>query len=158
MSDFNALVNNAYELKNLSIADLDVVPAGPSKFHILRNGRSFHAEILAADFPAKKFTIRINGSDYQVTLEDAYDQLIKKLGLEVNIQHKVKDIKAPMPGLVLEIQVEEGQQVFRGDAILILEAMKMENVIKSPGDGVISKILVRQGQAVEKGGVLIEMG
>lgn len=158
MSDFNALVNDAHEFRGLSLADLDVVPAGPNKFHILKDGKSFHAEVVSTDFPNKQFTIRINGSDYRVILEDPYDQLVKQLGLEVNIQHKVSDIKAPMPGLVLSLEVAEGQEVQRGDVVLILEAMKMENVIKSPGDGVVNKILVEQGQAVEKGSVLIEMG
>ena len=155
MSDYKALVNHSFEFENLSEAKLDVAPAGQNKFHILKNGHSFHAELIAADYPAKQFTIRINGSDYQLILEDSYDQLVKKMGLEINIQHKVKDIKAPMPGLVLEIQVEKGQQVSVGDPILILEAMKMENVIKSTGDGLIKKILIEKGQAVDKGDILV---
>jgi biotin carboxyl carrier protein len=155
MSDYNAQVNDAFEFKQLSIDELDIVPSGRGKFHILKDGRSFHAELLATNFITKQFTIRINGSDYQVNLEDHYDQLIKQLGLEVNIQHKIKDIKAPMPGLVLEIQVTEGQEVERGTPILILEAMKMENIIKSPGDGAVKKIVVEKGQAVEKGSVLV---
>jgi len=155
MSDYNARVNDAFEFKRLDITELDMVPSGPRNFHILKNGRSFHAELIATNFVTKQFTIRINGSDYQVNLEDQYDQLVKQLGLEMNIQHKVKDIKAPMPGLILEIQVAKGQEVKRGDAILILEAMKMENIIKSSGDGVVKKIVVEKGQAVEKGGVLV---
>ncbi|MCL4147810.1 UNVERIFIED_CONTAM: hypothetical protein GTU68_000861 [Idotea baltica] len=60
-----------------------------------------------------------------------------------------------MPGLVLEIMVEVGQFVAVGDALLILEAMKMENVIKAQGEGVIKDIVVKQGAAVEKGQLLI---
>lgn len=157
MSNFNALVNDAFEFKQLSLSDLDVAPAGPGKFHIIRDGRSFHAEVIEVDFSAKLFRIRINGSDYQVKLEDPYDQLVKRLGLEINIQHKVKDIKAPMPGLVLEIQVSIGQELKTGDPVLILEAMKMENVIKSPGEGTVKKIVVEKGQPVDKGSVLLEL-
>ena len=155
MSDFKAQVNNVFEFENLSLSELDIVPSGSGKFHILKDGRSYHAEIVHMDFVAKQFTIRINGSNYQVQLEDHYDQLVKQLGLEFNVQHKVKEIQAPMPGLVLEIEITVGQEVEEGDTILILEAMKMENIIKSPGDGVVKKIMVEKGQAVEKGGTLV---
>ena len=67
----------------------------------------------------------------------------------------VKEIKAPMPGSILNILVEAGQEVKAGDQLLILEAMKMENVIKSPGDGVVAKIHVDEKQSVEKNQVLI---
>ncbi len=68
---------------------------------------------------------------------------------------KVNEVKAPMPGLVLDIRVSEGDEVKKGDPILVLEAMKMENIIKSPTDGVIKKINVKKGLAVEKNQVLI---
>ena len=158
MNNFKAQVNRTFEFPDLASLELDVVPAGPNKFHILKDGESFHAEIMEVDHSSKHFVIRINGSDYHVQLEDAFDQLVKRLGLEVNVLHKIKNINAPMPGLVLEIQVEEGQVVKRNDPILILEAMKMENILKSPGDGIIEKIMVKEGQAVEKGGLLIKMG
>jgi len=67
-------------------------------------------------------------------------------------------IKAPMPGLVLRIQVEAGQQVEKGQALLVLEAMKMENVLKAPASGVVAEIKAVAGAAVEKGEVLIQMG
>ena len=69
----------------------------------------------------------------------------------------VKDIKAPMPGLVLQISVGPGDTVEKGDPLLILEAMKMENVLKAPGSGTVKKVSVNQGQAVEKNQLLIEM-
>ena len=62
-----------------------------------------------------------------------------------------------MPGLVLDIPVEVGQEVEKGEGVLILEAMKMENVIKSAGVGTIKAIHIKQGEAVEKGQLLIEM-
>ena len=70
---------------------------------------------------------------------------------------KVTDVKAPMPGLVLGVSVEIGQEVQKGDGLLILEAMKMENVIKSVGEGIVKAIHIEQGKAVEKGQLLIEM-
>jgi biotin carboxyl carrier protein len=62
-----------------------------------------------------------------------------------------------MPGLVISILVEEGQEVQKGDSLLILEAMKMENVIKAAGKGVVKSIKVQQKNAVEKNQILIEM-
>jgi biotin carboxyl carrier protein len=68
---------------------------------------------------------------------------------------KINEIKAPMPGLVLRIPINEGDSVSKGEGLLVLEAMKMENIIKSPGDVVVSKILVKPGQAVEKNQLLV---
>jgi biotin carboxyl carrier protein len=62
-----------------------------------------------------------------------------------------------MPGLVVNILVAEGDTIAKGDALLVLEAMKMENIIKSPGEGVVKKININKGQAVEKNQVLIEI-
>ncbi|MNF13023.1 Glutaconyl-CoA decarboxylase subunit gamma [compost metagenome] len=66
------------------------------------------------------------------------------------------EIKAPMPGLVLNVIVESGQEVNKGDNLLILEAMKMENIIKSPSSGIVKKILVTKGDKVEKNEILIQ--
>jgi biotin carboxyl carrier protein len=68
---------------------------------------------------------------------------------------KVNELKAPMPGLVLDIVVSEGQEVKKGDALVVLEAMKMENILKSPADVVVKKISVKKGTAVEKNQVLV---
>jgi biotin carboxyl carrier protein len=76
-------------------------------------------------------------------------------GLAANKQ--IKEIKAPMPGLVLEIAVTDGQEVNDGDKILILGAMKMENSILIHTCARIKKVAVVSGQAVEKGQVLVEL-
>jgi biotin carboxyl carrier protein len=68
---------------------------------------------------------------------------------------KILQIKAPMPGLVLSVLVTEGDEVKKGDNLLVLEAMKMENMIKSPTDGIIKKIEIKQGNKVEKNELLI---
>lgn len=156
-SSFKATVNQQFEFDTADLANLDIVAIDDSNFHILKEGEAFRAEIVQMDMVNKLFTIKINGNTYDVKLADHYDQLIKKLGLTTAVAHKVKDLRAPMPGLVLQVNVEPGQTVSRGDALLILEAMKMENVMKSPGDGVVKAIHVHKGMAVDKGVVLIEM-
>lgn len=79
------------------------------------------------------------------------------MGLDVSKMQKVEPIKAPMPGLILKVLVTEGQAIKKGEPVLILEAMKMENVFKAPGDAVVKAIKIEERQAVEKGEVLIEL-
>jgi biotin carboxyl carrier protein len=88
---------------------------------------------------------------------DYYERLVHQLGLSVGGVHKMNTVKAPMPGLVLNIVVEPGQTVEKGDPMIILEAMKMENVIKAAGEGRVKAIKVQKGMAVDKGQLLIEL-
>ena len=78
------------------------------------------------------------------------------MGFEVGKTKQINAIKAPMPGLILEINVSVGQEVKENDNLLILEAMKMENSFSSPRDGIIKSIAVFKGDAVDKGQLLIE--
>lgn len=142
------------ELSAESLEQLNVIPTSEGQYHILHESKSYHAQIEAQG--GKQFEVLLNGNKYQVALSDEYDQLIDKMGLTITNSDKVTDIKAPMPGLVLSVEVEEGQEVTKGEALLILEAMKMENVIKSPGEGKVKSITVEKGKAVEKGALLIE--
>jgi biotin carboxyl carrier protein len=98
----------------------------------------------------------VNNNSYDVVINNALDQQIEALGFEIGSSKIVNDIKAPMPGLILEINVKEGQTVNEDDSLLILEAMKMENVITSPREGVIKSIKVNQGETVDKNSLLIE--
>jgi len=98
----------------------------------------------------------VNNNEYVVNIANHLDQLIKEMGFEVGKTKVVNAIKAPMPGLILEINVAVGQEVNEGDNLLILEAMKMENSFDSPRAGIIKSIAVTKGQAVEKGQLLIE--
>ena len=84
------------------------------------------------------------------------DRLISDMGFEMGSARNISQIEAPMPGLILDIQVSEGDTVQEGDALLVLEAMKMENVILSPREGVVKKIAVTRGMAVDKKHLLVE--
>ena len=99
----------------------------------------------------------MQGDIFNLEIKDPLDQMLDKMGFGVNAEKQIKEIKAPMPGLVLEISVTNGQEVAAGDKMLILEAMKMENSINIPSNATIKKILVKKGQAVDKGQVLIEL-
>jgi len=137
-------------------APLDLVRTGPSTFSLVHNGRSHRVLVLKEDREHNTVRMRIGGHTYTVKLQDEQSRLMKTLGLDKAAQ-KVTDIKAPMPGLVRRIDVAPGQEIKEGDPILILEAMKMENVLKSPGEGRIAKVLVSEGAPVEKGQVLVEV-
>ena len=135
--------------------ELDVIEIKGGSFHAIKDDRSFNVEIIDVDHATKTFTIRVNKNKYTLQAKDKYDDLLHSLGMDNLAGRKVNEIKAPMPGLVLEIRVQEGAQVKKGDAILVLEAMKMENVLKSPADGIVKKINVKKGMAVEKNQILI---
>lgn len=142
---------------NGEAVEWDLAKAHDGSFSIIRNGRSFNVQVVKADYATKEFVIRVNGNDHAISAKDRFDLLLSKLGMNNLAAAQVKDIKAPMPGLVLQVIVADGQEVKKGDQVLILEAMKMENVLKAPGDGVIKAIKVKQGDAVEKGQVLVEL-
>lgn len=133
----------------------DVVEVKNGSFHVIRDNRSYSVEVIKADVAEKSFTVSVNGNKYQLNVKDKFDELLKSLGLDNMNASKVNEIKAPMPGLVLDIRVTEGQEIKKGDPVLVLEAMKMENILKSPTDGTVKKINVKKGIAVEKNQVLI---
>lgn len=151
-------VNNSFQfdLEKESVSQLDAVSVKANKFHILKDNTPYEAEIVSTDFLNKTYTIKVNNSTYTVAIADALDMLIKEMGFEVGASKQVNAIKAPMPGLILEVSVEVGQEVKENDPLLILEAMKMENSILSPREGVIKSVTMSKGAAVEKGALLIE--
>jgi biotin carboxyl carrier protein len=99
--------------------------------------------------------LSVGGRLLDVTVASEGEKLIAKLGIDLSSQRKLKDLKAPMPGMVLKVLVADGQHVSKGDGLLILEAMKMENQIKAPADAVVSSIPIKEGTAVDKGEILI---
>ncbi|OQP58382.1 acetyl-CoA carboxylase biotin carboxyl carrier protein subunit [Niastella populi] len=137
---------------------LDLVAITPTEFNAIDNNhRSVNARLVSAGMLTKTFTIETGGETFEVAIKDALDQRLEEMGFSTASGKQVKEIKAPMPGLVLEVSVAEGQAVKEGDRMLILEAMKMENSILIHADATIKKINVQAGQAVEKGQVLVEL-
>ena len=105
----------------------------------------------------RKFLLRIDGITHHLELLDEVDQMVHTLGMEVEAAGASGDVEAPMPGKVLAIKVEEGQEVQEGDPLIILEAMKMENILKAQGPGHVESVHAEVGQTVEKGSLLISM-
>jgi acetyl/propionyl-CoA carboxylase alpha subunit len=143
-------------LLNNELLTWDMIKTQANSFHILLNNQSYRAEILKADYDTKSFIIQINGKRFEIEAHDRFDLLLKQMGMDKHSSTKVSEVKAPMPGLILEVKVSEGQTVTKGEPLLILEAMKMENVLKSPTDGIVKNIKVKKGDNVDKNAVLIQ--
>jgi len=114
-------------------------------------------EVLGINFDTKELNFRHNHSTHTVQFKNNLDFVLDKMGIKRTFEAVNTDVKAPMPGKVLSVIVKAGDAVAKGDGIMILEAMKMENVLKSEGDCVIKSILIEAGQSVEKGQVMIEL-
>lgn len=155
---YNVTIDNGQELQisQQEINAFDIIETSNSRFHVLQDDVSFDAVLLEHNFSAKNYKVKVNNNTYNIHINSPLDGLIKELGFEVGINKKVNDIKAPMPGLILDINVSVGQEVKENDSLLILEAMKMENVIVSPREGVIKSISVEKGNAVDKNQLLLE--
>ncbi len=158
MQPYQVTVNDQkWDIEPNAAAELDIISSSNGTFHILKNQKAYTVEIESVDYQKKTFVFKVNGSVYTSTISDKYDRLIDQLGMKIGVAHHSGDVKAPMPGLVLEVAVAVGQTVVKGDKVLILEAMKMENVIKATGDGVVKAVHISKGIAVEKGQLLIEI-
>lgn len=155
---YKVKVNNEleFDITPEEIEKMDVVKTSENTFHILNENQSYTASIHKSDFNNKAYSVSINNSVFDITIENELDLLIKSLGFEIGSKKQINEIHAPMPGLVLEINVEIGQSIKENDSLLILEAMKMENSITSPINGIIKSISVKKGDAVDKNQLLIE--
>lgn len=155
---FKLTVNEHYQFELFPEAaqQLDLVPNGEEHFHLLNNGLAYQIELLDADYPNSTYIFRIDGTKFTVKISDYYERLVQQLGLTIGGSQKLNIVKAPMPGLVIDVLVTPGQAVHKGEALVILEAMKMENIIKATGEGVVKSVHAKKGEAVEKGFVLFE--
>lgn len=155
-------VNNKaeFEIDNQQVngapIEWDIVEVRDPTFHILKNNKSYTATLISHNPEEKKMVVNVNGNDYEIGIKDKYDLLLQKLGISAGATKVVQQIKAPMPGLIIQLIAAEGDEIKKGDSLLILEAMKMENVLKSPRDGKIKKVHVQLKQAVEKNQLLID--
>ena len=156
---FKLSVNDTFEFKQTKddLKNIDIYKKSENQYHLIADHKSYDAFLKNSNFNAKHYTVLINDTEYQVQISDALDMQISKMGLKAVSSSKENDLKAPMPGLIVSVEVTEGDQVKEGDGLLILEAMKMENTLVAPKDGQITKIAVKAGAKVEKNELLIEL-
>jgi biotin carboxyl carrier protein len=156
---YKAGVNDRYEfeLDDSEVSHRDAVPLKQGGEHLLSEQVKYMVSI-EKSVPGKKYyEVSVNGNLYRVNLSDSLDLLIAEMGLNRSGSHKEAHVKSPMPGLILEVLVEVGEEVEEGTPLLILEAMKMENSITAPISGKVVSLSVSKGDSVEKGSVLIEI-
>ncbi len=133
----------------------DIAQINESAFHIINDLKSYNVEVVSFNQAEKTAEIKVNNNTYTVSAKDQFDILLDKLGMSNLNAAKVSEIKAPMPGLVLKVFVEEGMEIKKGENLFVLEAMKMENIIKAPADVAVKTIKIKPGDKVEKGQVLM---
>jgi len=137
--------------------EADFLEHKKGKFHVIFSGKSYSAEILSTDKTSRSCVVKVGNKAITVFIKDKYDDLLHEIGIDEVAGKKVNDIKAPMPGMVIKVMVQNGQLIKRGDSIVVLEAMKMENILKSPADGIVGKIHVAKGDKVEKNQVMVNL-
>ncbi|MBL7764478.1 MAG: acetyl-CoA carboxylase biotin carboxyl carrier protein subunit [Chitinophagaceae bacterium] len=156
------IADNIYSIETGKHASLDLqsihfrfykLEDGGYTLHL--NGKDWIADLVKIDYPNKQITLRIEGKKYIVSVSEPVDIFLEKAGIPPPKPKKLNQLKAPMPGLVAKIMVKPGDQIKTGEPLLILEAMKMENVFKAVSDVVIKSVNVNEKQAVEKGQELI---
>lgn len=138
--------------------DLDILKIDDRHWHVLHGNQSYRVLLHQVDAAKHEVTLGINGKKTKIRLRNRLERLLKELGLENALEVKVESIVAPMPGLIHSIIAQEGDTVKAGDPLLILEAMKMENVIKAPADVIVEKIHVSEKNAVDKNALLMTFG
>ena len=149
--DKEILLNNN-ELENFIVEQLS---SDASTISFRESGEKFNCRILKVDRDLDEFVIKVNDKMVTICLTAEIQKTIDKIGLSSQDQQQVNELRSPMPGLILEINVKEGDNVKKNQPLVILEAMKMENVLTSPIEGKIETIKVKAQQTVEKNTVLI---
>lgn len=137
------------DLKNANVVETE-----PGLYHVLKDNSSKSIRIISAS--GSNIRVEADGERYDIIIKNEFQQMLEALGFNNTQAAQVKEIKAPMPGLVLQISVTEAATVSPGDKLIILEAMKMENSILAPAEAKVKKIHVTTGMSVEKGQLLIE--
>ncbi len=142
---------------NSNVVDLDVAKVGKDEWSVIRDNHSYIVKLLAFNAQKKEVSLSVNGEIFDMVIEDSLDVLLNKMGMSKAGGAKLDKVVAPMPGLVLNVLVEPGHSVAKGDGLLILEAMKMENILKASGNGTVKAVHVKNQDTVEKNQLLIEM-
>jgi biotin carboxyl carrier protein len=160
---YKTLVNNinSVELNNKidfiinTNETVGIVKNANASFMVQVDGNQVLADLVSIDEDNKEVKVKIDQQLYTVNVQEPADLLLQKVGVSIVTEKKITNLKSAMPGLVLEILVAEGQAVKKGDVLLIVEAMKMENLFKASADLTIDKIKIAEKQIIEKGQELI---
>jgi biotin carboxyl carrier protein len=141
LDEHNVKVDNKiFEVNFISIADQPV-------FSLIMDGKSFEAYVYPGD---DDYQVLLQGRSYSVKVEDEREKRLRAAGGSTVSQSSEYHLKSPMPGMVVSLPIEEGQPVTKGQVLVILESMKMQNELKSPRDGTLARVRVKPGDSVEQ--------
>ncbi len=130
--------------------------SGQPVYSLLLDGRSYEAYVYA-DEETDAWQVLLSGDLYTVQVEDEREKRLRAQAGGVAAATGEFNLKAPMPGLIVEVVVTEGQAVKKGDILIILESMKMQNELKSPIDGTVQRVRAKAGESVEHNQVLLSV-
>jgi biotin carboxyl carrier protein len=132
---------------------VDMVRIGSSQcYSLLINGRSYEVQVQR---DGENYEVVLGQQRYGVTVESDRARMLKSLISSEEIQEQAQEIKAAMPGLVVKVEVKEGDRVRSGGGLVVVEAMKMENELRAPRQGVVKQIFVKKGMTVDQGQTLL---
>jgi biotin carboxyl carrier protein len=148
--------NSEISLDAEDLSQADIIKTSEANYNVLYKNKSVNCKLIEYDFFAKKYKIEVDNEVFEISIKNKLEQELHSMGFDIKASKKITEIKAPMPGLVLDILVKKGDFLAENDQLLILEAMKMENVIKATFAGEIDEVFVKKGEAVDKGEILIK--
>ena len=138
---------------NIMQVDFEAI-SGQPVYSLLIDGRSYEAFVNASE---DEWQVLLLGQQYPVKVEDAREKRLRAAAGGTAQGSGEFQMKAPMPGLVVAVPVEENQQVEKGQVLLVLESMKMQNELRSPRAGKVQRIKVKAGESVEQRQVLLTL-
>jgi len=128
--------------------------SGQPVYSLLVDGKSFEGFVYPGE---TEWEVLLMGRQFPVVVEDEREKRLRAAGGSSVSDTGEYPLKAPMPGMVVSISVEEGQEIEQGQVLIILESMKMQNELKSPRDGTVGRIRVKAGESVEQRQTLLSI-
>tara|TARA_B110000196_G_C20952925_1_gene570193 strand:+ start:230 stop:703 length:474 start_codon:yes stop_codon:yes gene_type:complete len=148
--------NEITSITSSLLASYAVVSNNGKSITLEKDGVKYDCRLLFHDTAKNTVVIKVNGAKITVELKKEVDFILESFGISGDSAQSINELKAPMPGVVLDIKVSTGDELKKGDPLIILEAMKMENILSAPIDCIVSSIEVKKKETVEKNTLLIK--
>jgi biotin carboxyl carrier protein len=147
--------NSKLNITEDDLSNLEITEISPHEYRILHKGKNYFFQLPVNGIHKNEIYLISNKKRKRVVIQDLIQQTVNSLGFKSNHSNVNKTLNAPMPGMVMNILITEGQKIQKGDHLITLEAMKMENVLKAPHDGIIKTIHIKTSEKVEKNQLLL---
>lgn len=128
--------------------------AGQPVYSLLIGGKSFEAYVYPGE---DDLQVLLGGNSFSIKVEDEREKRLRAAAGSMVSDNVEFHLRSPMPGMVVAMPVSEGEKVSKGQVLVILESMKMQNELKSPRDGILSRVKVKVGDSVEQRQTLLSV-